>query len=117
MKKLLLIALVIMAGLQAWEKLEPKWALKPNFIGEPYISIYGRNSCSITQKMRRSLEASNLDYRYFIVDDASIARSLHQRMNDSGLNTRRYNLPVVDVSGELMIRPEPSRVIAQWRNQ
>jgi len=115
-KKLLFLALIIMAGLQVWEKLEPKWALKPQFIGEPYINIYGRNSCSITQKMRRSLEANSLNYRYFIVDEQSVAQNLHQRMNDSGLNTRRYNLPVVDVSGDLMIRPEPSQVIALWNN-
>ncbi|MAZ86658.1 MAG: hypothetical protein CL693_03360 [Cellvibrionaceae bacterium] len=116
MKKLLFLALIVMAGLQVWQKLEPKWALNPQFIGEPYINIYGRNSCSITQKMRRSLEANNLNYRYFSVDDESVAQNLHQRMNDSGLSTRRYNLPVVDVSGDLMIRPEPSQVLALWRN-
>ena len=110
MKKLLFLGLFVLAGMQAWEKLAPRFNAPKPLMDTPYVAVYGRNSCSVTQSMRRQLERQNIPHQYYIVDDQRIADRLHAQMQASGLNTRRYLLPVVDVSGEMMVRPSVETV-------
>lgn len=121
MKQPIFLALMILGGLYAWQNSTSLFAPASNQLqplhDSPYVAIYGRNSCSFTKSTLRSLKQHNVNYQYFIVDNPEVADSLHQRMQQSGLNTRHYNLPVVDVSGELMIRPSTDHVIALRRSQ
>ena len=112
MKKLLLLAIMVFGGFQAWQKFNHT-PLDPLY-DEPYIAVYGRNSCGFTQNMLSKLKKQGFSYRYFIVDDQQVANSLHARMESSGLSTRRYNLPVVDVNGKLMIRPVLGEVLSEY---
>jgi len=102
MKKLIIFAVLVYAGIQAWERFG--LSIEPLF-DESYVAVYGRNSCGFTQKMLRDLQNSGVNYFYFIVDDTNVANNLHSRMKSSGLSTKRYNLPVVDVNGSLSVRP------------
>lgn len=117
MKKPILLALFVLGAMQAWQNFMPG-SNPPQPLSEtPYVAVYGRDSCGVTQKMRRSLEHQGIDYDYFIVDKTDVAELLHGRMQQSGLDTRRYNLPVVDVSGKMMIRPSSDKVVALRRSQ
>lgn len=111
--KNLIILLVIATGIyQFWYKSSDS-SQHPKFEGE-YISVYGRNTCSFTKQMLADLDSSGITYHYFNVDDKAIADDLHARMTASGISTRRYNLPVVDVSGDLSIRPKSKDVLADY---
>jgi hypothetical protein len=63
--------------------------------------------------MVKDLQQSQVNYRYFNVDDNLVAEQLHQRMQQAGISTKRYNLPVVDVNGDLSVRPKFSQVQQQ----
>ncbi len=111
MKNLLFLAVVIYGAIQAWEKLADS---SDPIYNEPYVAVYGRNSCGFTQRMLSDLKSSGVNYHYFTVDDKDTANKLHARMESSGLSTRRYNLPVVDTNGSLKVRPKLNGILAEY---
>jgi len=117
MKKPILLALLVLATLQVWETFKPSASAPQPLLETPYVVVYGRNSCNITQNMLRTLKNNSINYHYYVVDKPDIAQSLHSRMQTAGLDTSHYNLPVVDVSGKIMIRPAADRVMALRRSQ
>ncbi len=111
MKNLVIVAVILFGGYEAWKKYNADKApvaqqvkIEPLF-DEPYVAVYGRDSCRFTQDLLRELRASGVETHYYIVDEKPIADRLHATMIDQGMDVRRYNLPVVDVSGDLSIRP------------
>ena len=78
---------------------------------QPYTTVYGRDSCSVTNQTLAYMNENNIEYIYRSVDDESTVTELHRRMEKQDISTRRYNLPVVDFSGELMVRPNKKSII------
>lgn len=113
MKNWILIALLAFGGYSWWQDRQSTIAPLYN---QPYVAVYGRDSCGFTQKMLSDLRSSGITPRYFVVDKQSVADTLHQRMESSGISTRRYNLPVVDSNGKLSVRPALTTVIEHYRN-
>ena len=109
MKKIIMLAIIGFGMFQAWGKYGHGSYTVPIFT-EPYVAVYGRNSCGWTKKMLKDLKSSNINYHYFEVDDKSVADNLHKRMDDVGISTRRYNLPVIDVNGQISVRPKFAKV-------
>ncbi len=111
MKNLILIAVFAFGGYEAWKRFNPeqKAVDAPVSVGplfdEPYVAVYGRGSCGDTQDLLKELKASRVEHHYYIVDERPVADRLHATMIDQDMDVRRYNLPVVDVSGDLSIRP------------
>ncbi|MCF6255275.1 MAG: glutaredoxin [Gammaproteobacteria bacterium] len=114
MKRLLVFLFVGFGLYQAWQEVSTWGGIEPLY-AESYVVVYGRDSCGWTQKMIRDLEASNVDYYYRIVDETSTADVLHSRMEQSGISTRRYNLPVVDVNGQLSVRPDVNDILPLYK--
>ena len=80
----------------------------------PYVVVYGREACGLTQGMKRELTRGRVPFRYEIIDDRSVADRVHSRMENAGISTRRYRLPVVDVSGRLFVSPKAGEVISEY---
>lgn len=110
MKKLLIILLLF----GAWKTIPYSVSKTEPLYDEPYVVVYGRNSCGFTQKTLKDLKAAGIAYEYKLVDKQPIADVLHSRMDNSGLDISRYNLPVVDVNNNLSIRPEFNEVIKTY---
>jgi len=110
MYKLLIILIVGLGIYKGWEMLNAPPPPEPLY-DTRYVAVYGRDSCGYTRRMLQDLQQAGLEYEYFIVDESPAADLLHSRMNASGISTRRYELPVVDVSGELSTRPDSEDVI------
>jgi glutaredoxin len=106
MAKIFILIIIISCGFYFWKhhNSEPQ-KLSPLYEGS-YIVVYGRDACGWTTKYRRDLENLNIDYVYKSVDDASAANELEQRMEKAGLDISHYNLPVIDVNANILIRPE-----------
>jgi hypothetical protein len=99
----------------AWQKVfkgEPVEALYE----EPYIVVYGRDSCGWTQKFLKELETRGIEFSFESVDSRAVCDELHPRMKAAGLDTRRYNLPVVDVNAHMFFRPDVDKVIDVFEN-
>lgn len=118
MKNLIIIALLVFAGVKGWQKFSGSGSdsVAPLY-QQSYVAVYGRNNCGYTRQMLSALKSSSTHYKYFQVDDRQVADQLHSRMTDSGISTRRYNLPVVDVNGQISVRPKPDSVLASYRAQ
>jgi glutaredoxin len=114
MKHAILIFALVYVGYFAYQKFDAYQHQHPEHGSEPYIAIYGRDRCGYTTKLRKYLEGAGIDYEYYSVDDRSSADHLHEKMNGAGISTRRYNLPVVDMSGEISIRPNPQDVVEEY---
>ncbi len=110
--KLLLLIAAIAAAFYRWGDLSI-FSMGPEPLRDsPYVMVYGRDACGITKRMLADLGRAGIPYTYKIVDDPAVKEELHPRMKAAHLNTRKYGLPVVDVNGEMMMRPK-SRVVAQ----
>lgn len=106
-----------MAAYQGWGKYS-QYITKPEpLYNEPYVVVYGRNSCGFTQQTLRDLKQSGIPFEYKIVDDKSVADILHSRMKNSGISTRRYNLPVIDVNNNISIRPGSNEIINDYKSK
>ncbi len=81
----------------------------------PYLVVYGRDSCGVTQQTMRELEAAGVSFEFQSVDDQQVADQLHARMDSSGIDTRRYLLPVVDLNNHLETRPDNAKLISGAR--
>ena len=66
--------------------------------------------------MISGLESEGINYHYFIIDDKNVASELHARMESSGISTRRYNLPVVDVNGDISVRPKLKQILSEYND-
>ena len=82
---------------------------------EPYVAVYGRNTCSVTNQTKAFLTERHIEFIYFNIDDKAVAAGLHQRMEHQGISTRHYNLPVVDFSGKLMVRPSQDAILTNTK--
>jgi len=115
-KNILILLIIIGAGYQGWNTMSHSSANSEPLHEEPYVVVYGRNSCGITQQTMSDLKAAGIPFEYQLVDDKSVANQLHSRMQQSGIDTRRYNLPVIDVSNHLSVRPESKSIIEAFKN-
>ena len=116
MKKILILLIILGAGYQGWNKLSPIFTKPEPLRDKPYVIVYGRNSCGHTQNTLKELKKAGVPFEYQIVDDKSVADLLHSRMESSGIDTRRYNLPVVDVSNNFSIRPTTTTILEAYEN-
>lgn len=114
MKKLVLLALVGWLAFVGFDRLRGGSSAEPLY-DEPYVVVYGRDSCGLTQAMRQALRSAGVPFDYQVIDAPETEALVHERMQQSGLSTRSYRLPVVDVSGTLRVSPRPEEVAEAWR--
>ena len=115
MQKLLVITIIIILSYQGWIKYSAAAQKSLPLYEDPYIVVYGRNTCGFTQQTIKDLTLAGIPFEYQNIDEKPVADLLHSRMRSSGINTRRYNLPVVDVSNEISIRPKSEVVIKGYK--
>jgi len=116
MKKILILFIIIGAGYQGLNLVSNSLSRPEPLYEEPYIVVYGRNTCGFTQQTISDLKNAGIPFVYQVVDEKFVANLLHSRMEKSGINTRRYNLPVVDVNNDISIRPKSSSIIEAFKN-
>jgi glutaredoxin len=115
MKKIFLLVIVGLAGYQIWGQYSYLLSKPEPLYDQAYVVVYGRDSCGFTQQTLKQLKRSGIPFEYENVDDQTVADLLHDRMEKSGISTRRYNLPVVDVNNHLSIRPDSREVVQEYR--
>ncbi len=115
MKKIIILIVIVIGGYYFWNNyMVHSSKLEPLYDGA-YIVVYGRDSCGWTQKYRKELGDMHIYYVYKSVDDKNAADELHKRMAKAGLDTSHYNLPVIDVNANILIRPEMGKVLAAYK--
>jgi thiol-disulfide isomerase/thioredoxin len=103
------VALIGYFGYQQFmgNKLEPLYE-------EPYVILYGNPSCGWCQKMENDLKAQDIPYFYENMKEQTVLDEVLPRMEAAGLNTMRYNYPIMDVNGRLFMRPDVKDVVAAY---
>ena len=115
MKKLIILIVIIICGYYFWNNYIHKSSKLEPLYDKSYIVVYGRDSCGWTQKYLKELGDMHIYYVYKSVDDNNVATELHQRMGKAGLDTSYYNLPVIDVNANILIRPEMKKVFDAYK--
>ena len=118
MKKILILVVLVIAGYFLWQKFfhDNTDKIILTSYEKPYVVVYGRDACGWTQKYLSDLRIEGIDAIYKIVDDDEVSDELHARMEKAGLNTTSYYLPVIDVNGQIFIRPELNKVLEAYKN-
>ena len=83
---------------------------------QPYIVIYGRETCGNCAALKRTLSLKGISYTAKDIDDPAVAAEAHRRMTVRGLDTSYYTLPVVDVNTQMSTNPSADWVTANYRN-
>jgi len=109
MKKLLIILILLGFGHKGWEMYR-RHSMQP-LHAQPYLVVYGRETCGYTKSLMRDLNQSGVRYEFVNIDDQQVSDLLHRRMEEAGIETRRYNLPVVDLNNSISVRPDNNDVI------
>lgn len=113
MKNIIILLLLVVGGYKAWGVLN-KPSVEP-LHDEPYLAVYGRDSCGFTRQTIRALQQAGIRFEYMSVDDPAVADVLHSRMMAMGLEVRRYLLPVVDLNNAISTRPDNAQLVANAR--
>lgn len=111
MKRLLILLILVGAGYQGWKQWQSQ-SVEPLY-GEPYLVVYGRDSCGVTQQTLAQLKSAGVKFHYQSVDDRAVADLLHARMQSKGIDTRHYLLPVVDLNNTISIRPDGEGLVSE----
>ena len=118
MKKILILVVLLIAGYFLWQKMfqnTKDGTLEPLY-DKPYVVVYGRDACGLTQQCLRDLEIAGIKVIYKIVDNREVANELHPRMEKAGLDSTSYYLPVIDVNSQIFIRPEFNKILETYKN-
>ena len=83
---------------------------------EASVVVYGRDSCGFTTRTRHELDAAGVPYFYKSVDDPASAQVLHAGMNEQGISTGRYLLPMIRTNGCIEGRPELNKVVQDYND-
>lgn len=111
MKHLVVVVVIAFCGYKVWERYNAP-ELMPLY-DQPYVVVYGRESCGFTKQAIQALEQADMDYEFFSVDDRAVADELHSRMKISGLDASYYLLPVIDLNNSLSVRPKNAELVEQ----
>ena len=120
---LISILVVLGAGHHAWKRIKTsvQGAVMEAAITESSrntVLVYGRDGCGYTRRMLASLRGRNIPVTYVDLDRAEASRAFHERFDDSGLaGSRGYALPVVEVDGEVSMRPSPDVVVYHFQTR
>lgn len=114
MKNIFIGILIIAAGAGAYYFARSRSQLEPLY-PPPYVAVYGREACGYTQKYRQDISALSMRSYSKDIDDPATADVLHSRMEKAGLDTSRYELPVLDVNGKIFIRPPMDQVVKAYQ--
>lgn len=116
MRHLLLLLALGVGGYQTWQRLsQPTREVNAPLNAEPYLAVYGRDACGYTQTTLRELRQAGIRHEFYSVDDPATAGLLHRRLQNAGLEVRRYSLPVVDLNNAIRVRPDDGELVAQAR--
>lgn len=80
----------------------------------PYIIVYGRRGCSLTQNMLAALDAERLPYTFKSVDTPAARDEMWAWIHSWQPRTNRVTYPVMDVNGRLLIHPPFETVLERY---
>lgn len=116
MKTLLVTAILGFCAYMSWNTIQAVATGGPEPLrAGAYVVVYGRDTCGITKRTLAGLSRAGVPYEYRSVDSPGVGDELHPRMQASGIDTRRYGLPVVDVSSTIRVRPQVDTIADEYR--
>lgn len=112
-KYIIAVVLVVAVGYFNYKKSDVN-PVQPLY-AESYVVVYGRDVCGNTRHMEEVLSRAGVEYYSGSIDDMSVKRELFSRMRQAGYDTKDgFSLPIVDVNGEIMINPNPQKVMQRF---
>lgn len=103
-----------LGGYVGWNSLHAKLFPLAPLYQEPYVVVYGRDECGFTSAMRLGLQQKGVPFTYKIIDQGPVQQELYPRMKYQGISPHHFDLPVVDINSEIMVRPSIEMVVAKY---
>ncbi|MEQ9364646.1 MAG: glutaredoxin domain-containing protein [Leptospirales bacterium] len=81
-----------------------------SYAADNQVELYGRHRCSICRAFVAELEARQITFRFYDVDqEPERAREMWALIHEHFPDTKSVGLPVVRVNGTVLLRPEFAR--------
>lgn len=81
---------------------------------EPYIHVFGRNSCGYTTALLKKLNQANVAYQYFNFDENEVLDYVFRLRDSAGYRGDYTDIPVVDFNRKVIIRPNAESLISSF---
>ncbi|WP_434777201.1 hypothetical protein [Neisseria sp. Ec49-e6-T10] len=78
---------------------------------DPYMIVYGKDSCGLTRRMIDQLNHKNIPYVYKSTDIRQYSNEMYNKMRLARLNTSSFMLPVVEVNRYMLVSPDAPKVL------
>ena len=119
--KAIVFLLLVVAAIGGWRaygeyaaQAEAETVTLPD--GKGTVVVYGRDSCSYTQRTLAFLKDNNVPTTYVDIDAPGINPLFQERFADASFITDKgYPLPVVEINGHASARPDPSGLLTDFR--
>lgn len=80
---------------------------------ETAITVYGSPECSLCSELRADLDERDIAYEFVDLSESRDAvRELSQKLATEAWFSGAIEMPIVEVSGELLRRPSVERILA-----
>ena len=116
MKKLVFLLIVVGMGYFGYQKFIASKATTLDALYElPYVVVYGRTTCSWTQKCLRELKEQNIDVIFENIDKQEVKMEIFRRIDAAGHKRNQIIIPIVDVNGNILIGYEPEKILQLYQ--
>lgn len=116
MKNIFFLAVIGIIGYYVWNTYYgPNRQLSPS-APMPYIHVHGIDQDPNTASLRNNLETNNIEYVYKLVIIEKHRREMLAILENLGRETNtNMDMPVVDVNGYLLERPEYEKIMELYK--
>lgn len=94
---------VALVGWGAWHHFNP--SVPERYVLQPHsrVIMYSLTTCGNCKRKKLELQAAGVAFEEYFVDlDGGKNRELNAKLEASGVDTRRYGMPVLDVHGHML---------------
>lgn len=114
MRNLFFLFILGIAAYKGWEyyhKPTPTPSIPVN-VSTPYLTVYGKDSCGLTQKTLKELSEAGVRFKYRRLDEKSAHDALMARFKEKSIRIGgAYPIPVVDLNNEILFQPNNAELI------
>jgi arsenate reductase-like glutaredoxin family protein len=116
MKKLLILFILVGIGVYAFNKSSNTKQQKLEALYDtPYIVVYGKQTCSWTQKCLTDLKRQGIDVIFEDIDKNEVKMEIFPRIDAAGHKRNQISIPIVDVNGHILIGYEPDKILELYQ--
>ncbi|WP_026317959.1 thioredoxin domain-containing protein [Algicola sagamiensis] len=81
-----------------------------------YVEVYGKKDDIATEAMMRYLDDAGVNFNYVRLEKQENWEFISKRLKNAGDERHHWDLPIVDINGQITTNPDPDKIIVKYLN-